>query len=94
MSKQTVYDRDGGECWYCGTPLTFEEATHEHILANTHGGTNGDFNTTIACKPCNIEAGALAIVDKVRLRETKRGQLTKKLTTLTIGDIRVEVRQQ
>lgn len=71
MSKQEVYDRDGGKCFFCGVALTFEKSTHEHILATQHGGNNSNANCTIACQPCNLEAGALPIVEKIKLREAK-----------------------
>lgn len=94
MGKQTVYDRDNKECFYCGKSLTFEEATHEHLLATSKGGDNSDANTTVACKDCNLAAGSLPIVEKVKLRDAKRGIENKKITTLTIGDIKVEVKEQ
>lgn len=97
MSKQEVYDRDGGKCFFCGIPLTFEEATHEHLVATSLGGTNHNANCTIACKPCNLAAGAMTVVDKVALREAKLFPEGKKKsgkkTVLTVGDIKIEINE-
>lgn len=100
MSKQEVWERDGKECFYCGVPLTIEAATHEHLLAKASNGTSSNANCTVACHPCNAEAGSLPIVDKVKLRDLKRGYLEiakvnrqEKLTTLTIGDIKIEIKE-
>lgn len=94
MGKQNVADRDGLECFYCGDPLTLATATVEHLVPLSSGGNNGDANLALAHTDCNHEAGALSVVEKVKLREAKRGINTKKTTTLTIGDIRVEVKEQ
>lgn len=94
MGKQAVLDRDGKECFYCGQELTFEQATVEHLIPLSNGGNNTDANLVLAHKECNMEAGSLPIIEKVKLRESKRGINTKKTTTLTIGDIRVEVKEQ
>lgn len=99
MSKREVYDRDAGKCFYCGKDISFEESSHEHILAKTHGGSDNNYNTTVACKSCNLEAGQLPIVKKVALREEKLYggkptlQLPKKITTLSVGDIQIKIEE-
>lgn len=91
MSKLEVYNRDGGMCFYCGKPITIEEATVEHLLATVHGGNNSVANTTVACTDCNGLAGARSIVEKIKLRDLKRGVgLASKRTVVTLGDIRIE----
>lgn len=94
MGKQSIHDRDGNECFYCGKGLTLEEATIEHLIPLSNGGNNSDANLVLADKDCNMEAGALPIIEKVKLRESKRGINTKKNTVLTVGDIRIEVKEQ
>ncbi len=68
--EQTIIDRDGNLCFYCGSEL--EEPTLEHLLSTSHGGNNHLSNLVLACGPCNHEAANMAIVDKVKLRERKR----------------------
>jgi 5-methylcytosine-specific restriction endonuclease McrA len=99
MGKPEIYKRDGGVCFYCGVHLTEEEASLEHLLSTTHGGNNDKNNLTIACKPCNLEAGAKSIVKKVKFRDEQMGRelikiAPKKTTTLTIGDIRVLIEEK
>lgn len=96
MGKAEIYKRDGGICFYCGVHLTEEEASLEHLLSTTHGGNNDKNNLTIACKPCNLEAGAKSIVKKVRFRDEQLGKemttnISRKTTRLTIGDVKVEI---
>ena len=66
-----LLERDGNCCFYCG--VEFSEAippTLEHILSVTHGGTNHIANLCLCCEPCNVAAGNLPIVDKIKLRRT------------------------
>lgn len=61
--------RDGITCFYCGVEFTDEiPPTLEHILSIAHGGTNNIENLCLCCEPCNVAAGNLAIVDKMKLR--------------------------
>lgn len=96
MGKKEIYLRDSGICFYCGVHLTEEQASLEHLLSTTHGGNNDKNNLTIACKPCNLEAGAKSIVKKVKFRDEQLGREIKatklpKTTRLTIGDVKVEI---
>lgn len=40
-------------CCYCEIPLSFEEATVEHIIPISKGGPDKLENLTIACPSCN-----------------------------------------
>src|SRR5258708_38264255 len=96
MVKAEIYKRDGGLCFYCGKSIAEEEASLEHILSSTHGGNNDKNNLTIACKDCNLEAGAKSIVKKIKFRDEQRGiefvvARPQKTTKLTIGDVKVEI---
>lgn len=75
-----LVDRDGRLCFFCAKIL-HEEAnkgedqhmTVEHLLSSVHGGKNRLENLAIACQPCNLEAGHKTVVEKVALRDQKRG---------------------
>lgn len=61
--------RDGHTCFYCQADFSAETPpTLEHILSITHGGTNNLANLCLACEPCNVAAGNLPIVEKLKLR--------------------------
>jgi len=64
-----VLKRDGSDCFFCLKPTTDENRTLEHLLAVAHGGNNNPANLVIACSPCNLAVGHLAIVEKIKHRE-------------------------
>lgn len=70
---RAVVARDGPECFFCGQVP--EVPTMEHLVPLTSGGPNHISNFAIACEGCNVEAGNLSVVEKVRLREEKRSAL-------------------
>jgi len=40
-------------CWYCRIPLTLAEATKDHLLPVSRGGTDAIANIVPACVDCN-----------------------------------------
>lgn len=44
-------------CHWCGTELTAETATLEHIIPLKRGGLDHHNNMTLACKSCNEKRG-------------------------------------
>lgn len=42
-------------CCFCGRPLSFDEATLEHIRPRSEGGSNKVRNLAISCSSCNEE---------------------------------------
>lgn len=98
MNVTELYARDGGECFYCGINLVLENATSEHVLAKTHGGNDNQHNLVLACQPCNVEADARSIIDKVKLRELKRGvgsgiEVISRPAKVKINGVLIEVLQ-
>lgn len=72
--KKLILDRDGPNCFFCGVEtVAAVDRTMEHLLAISDGGNNNPNNLTIACEPCNKAVGSRSIVDKIKFRETKRG---------------------
>lgn len=56
--RTRVLDRDAWTCQYCGARLfTNEEATIDHIIPVSLGGSNEDSNLRAACQPCNTTKG-------------------------------------
>lgn len=41
------------ECFYCEIPLSFKNATVEHLIPRSNGGADVKKNCTIACQVCN-----------------------------------------
>jgi len=69
---ETLVDRDGDTCLYCGKPMTAAEATIEHIVSATHGGPNHLANFALAHQHCNNEAAHLSAREKFELALRKR----------------------
>lgn len=66
-----LLERDGNICFYCDVEFTEDTPpTLEHILSITHGGTNNIANLCLCCEPCNVAAGNLPIVDKLKIRKS------------------------
>jgi 5-methylcytosine-specific restriction endonuclease McrA len=63
----------GSRCFYCLTPIEGEAITLEHFLAKSICGIHRLENLTLACKPCNWEAGVLPVAEKLELAIRKRG---------------------
>lgn len=53
-SYQTVYDRDGRACRYCGSA---EAPTIDHVRPRCQGGGDGPDNLVVACRSCNSRKG-------------------------------------
>ncbi len=57
--RKRVFDREGPNCRYCGTELTFETFQVDHIIPTVSGGTNVDDNLGVACASCNNAKGVM-----------------------------------
>jgi 5-methylcytosine-specific restriction endonuclease McrA len=70
-------------CNYCRAPLTFEDATADHVVPLSRGGRNRRSNTVIACRSCNSEKGS-----EIWIPETRRGKKIL-LHALTSGRLKL-----
>lgn len=43
----------GGICWLCDKPMTFEEASRDHLLPQSAGGRHEQSNLKLAHASCN-----------------------------------------
>jgi 5-methylcytosine-specific restriction endonuclease McrA len=58
MSKRNVFLRDQYTCQYCGTEVSEQNATLDHVHPVSKGGKTTWENSTTACKPCNYKKAA------------------------------------
>ena len=58
LSKRNIFLRDQYACQYCGTEVTDQTATLDHVLPVSKGGKTTWENSTTACKPCNYRKAA------------------------------------
>lgn len=51
--RRLIYLRDGGACAICGLHLVYREATLDHIVPWSAGGSDSASNLRITCRRCN-----------------------------------------
>lgn len=67
----TLLDRllfaQGHKCFFCRRPLATGEASVEHLLGRSHGGTSADANVVACCRSVNALFGAMTVKEKLRV---------------------------
>ena len=76
---EALRKRDGGKCWLCDKPMNFKAErnsdnapSREHLIAESREGPNTLDNLVLCHTACNRELKDLPLVDKIRMRETRR----------------------
>lgn len=73
----TALDRllfaQGGDCFFCNLKLPREEASVEHLVASSLGGSDGDENCVACCKTLNRLFGRMSLKEKMLLLLKQRG---------------------
>jgi septum formation topological specificity factor MinE len=64
----------GGLCFFCKKPLPKSEASVEHLLASSNGGSNSDENCVACCKAVNALLGSMSLKEKVQVVLNQKGQ--------------------
>ncbi len=79
--RNDIYERDNWICGYCGDNVTPENATLDHIIPQSKGGTHARSNLRTACLICNSiksgkteEEAAMLLLKSIRDRHTKKGR--------------------
>src|SRR5579872_2575123 len=57
LKKLTLYYRDHCCCSHCGTDLTLNNMTYEHVVPKSKGGEHSWENVVAACQLCNSKKG-------------------------------------
>jgi len=74
--KEAVRERDGNDCFFCGEVVPKQDQTVEHLLSLAHGGNHHLSNLALSCASCNYLASHMSLVEKIKLREEKRGAVS------------------
>ena len=53
LSRESVFDRDGHVCQYCGRRFAEPDLSIDHVIPRERGGRNTWENLVTACKACN-----------------------------------------
>jgi hypothetical protein len=64
----------GGMCFFCQQPLSSGDASVEHLVATSNGGSNAADNCVACCKALNALMGNMSLKDKIRVILNQRGQ--------------------
>lgn len=59
--RQTVYDKCGGYCAYCGTEITMKQMQVDHVIPVGLNGENTMENYLPACRSCNYIKSTLSL---------------------------------
>lgn len=68
---RALLDRDGDRCFYCNRKLG-DDQSREHLVAAANGGSDRLDNLVLAHHACNVKAGELSLIDKIKLRDRMR----------------------
>lgn len=64
----------GGLCFFCQRTLPPADATVEHLVAVSNGGSNDPENTVACCRSLNTLLGRMSIKEKLRVVLNQKGQ--------------------
>lgn len=68
FSKEFVSKNVNAKCIYCGTKLTIENATSDHIVPISKKGNNCQVNLVVVCHDCNSQRGNLDFYEYFRIK--------------------------
>jgi hypothetical protein len=63
----------GGKCFFCEKVLPKAEASVEHLVASSNGGSNSDENCVVCCKAVNALLGSMSLKEKLRVALNQKG---------------------
>jgi hypothetical protein len=66
MMLDSLIERDGGACVWCGREPRRADLTAEHLVPRSRGGRTTPENLTVACRACNRRRGTRPVVAHVR----------------------------
>lgn len=88
ITVRRLRDRDGDACCHCGVEMIFrrfkagegtgEQATIEHLVPVSKGGTHTWENVALACRDCNFRRGAKSL-DEWKPDSVARGEVVSPL---------------
>jgi len=64
----------GNLCFFCKQPLPKTEASVEHLLTSSNGGSNSDENCVACCKSVNALFGSMSLKEKFQVVLNQKGQ--------------------
>ena len=75
--KQKILDKTNGSCAYCGTDLSLESMTVDHIIPISKEGSNDLDNLFPACSTCNHLKDSMTLEEFNAMKKTLRESAIK-----------------
>ena len=66
LQVETLIERDGAACVWCGRELWRRDLTREHVVPRSRGGHMTAENAVLACRTCNKRRGSKPVDAYVR----------------------------
>ena len=66
----------GNRCFFCDRHIPEGEASVEHLVASSNGGTNDDENCVVCCRTLNAAFGNRPYKEKLRAIVSQRSEFT------------------
>ncbi len=63
----------GGNCFFCKSPLPKSDASIEHLFASANGGGNNEENCVACCKSLNAIFGSMSLKEKFQVILNQKG---------------------
>ena len=63
-----------GLCFFCKKPLPVTDASVEHLVASSRGGSDEDENCVACCKSVNVALGSRSLKEKIQVVLNRKGQ--------------------
>ncbi|MGH9860250.1 MAG: HNH endonuclease [Candidatus Acidiferrales bacterium] len=73
--RQSIYDRERGQCFYCFRHLPRNQESLDHVLPRARRGRNSYRNLVACCLECNSQKGEKTAADHLRFL-VRHGRLT------------------
>ena len=84
----------GHRCFFCGQPIPSGEASVEHLVATSNGGTKDDENCVVCCKSANAAFGHLSVKAKLQAVLNHRGTFACPMSLDESSQAVVDVRNE
>ena len=86
FSRRNIYERDQGQCQYCGKDLARQEITYDHVIPKSQGGGTSWENVVTCCLKCNGKKGGRTPQQAgMKLRTIPKPPAWNMAVRLTIG---------
>ena len=90
VSTRTLYKVYKGTCQYCYEKIPYSQATKDHAIPKSKGGTNDDFNLVLACRECNNRKDSIYPFYDINGKEVKPKKLQSFAFVPDVNNIREE----